>query len=54
MTTDTGLIYEFALSEGDQYAAKLASILSGADAALHDESVESDEDGDFVVEEPGD
>jgi len=46
MTVDTGLIYEFALGEGDQYAATLASILNGTRAAFEDA------DDDFVIEEP--
>lgn len=46
MTTDTGLIYELALGEGDCYAALLASILNAADATL------DDLDDDFVIEEP--
>jgi hypothetical protein len=46
MTTDTALIYELALGEGDRYAALLASILNAADAAL------DDVDDDFVIEEP--
>ena len=46
MTTDTGLIYELALGEGDRYAAMLASILNAADAALDDAH------DDFVIEEP--
>ena len=46
MTTDTGLIYELALGEGDQYVAILASILNAAAVALEDE------DDDFVIEEP--
>lgn len=49
MTTDTGSLYEFALGEGDQYAAALASILNGAGPALLDEG---DGDDDFVIEEP--
>jgi len=46
MATDTALIYEFALGEGDRYAAIFASILSGMDAALEDA------EDDFVIEEP--
>jgi hypothetical protein len=46
MSTDTGLIYDFALGEGDRYAAMLASILNAAEAALDDEG------DDFVIEEP--
>jgi hypothetical protein len=46
MTTDTALIYEFALGEGDRYAAILASILNAAEDALDDEA------DDFVIEEP--
>jgi hypothetical protein len=46
MTADTGLIYEFALDEGDRYAAMLASILNAADLSL------DDGDEEFVIEEP--
>ena len=46
MTVDTGLIYELALAEGDQYAAMFASILNGVRAAP------ADTDDDFVIEEP--
>ena len=46
MTTDTGLIYELALGEGDRYAALLASILNAEDAAV------DDVDDDFLIEEP--
>ena len=46
MTVDTGLNYELALDEGDQYAAMLASILNGAHAAP------AETDDDFVIEEP--
>ena len=33
MTTDTGLIYELALSDGDEYAANFARILNSFDSA---------------------
>ena len=46
MTTDTGLIYELALGEGDCYAALLAFILNAAAAAA------DDGDDDFVIDEP--
>ena len=45
MTVDTGLIYELALAEGDQYAAMFASILNRAQAAP------ADTEDDFVIEE---
>jgi hypothetical protein len=46
MATDTSLIYELALGEGDRYAAILASVLNAAAAAP------DDGDDDFVIEEP--
>ena len=47
MAIDTGLIHEFALGEGDRYAAKLASILNNADGAF------TDADNEAVIERPG-
>ena len=43
---DTGLIYELALGEGDQYAAMFAAILNGAQAAP------ADTENELVIEEP--
>ena len=46
MTVDTALSYELPLGEGDEYAARFASILNGLNASP------ADTEDEFVLEWP--